>query len=154
MKKILIAAVIASSLSCSSFGGDKIELLGHEMDICDKKICVKGEWACAVDLDLFICMSSRTSKKMKDGTVRYWMLTIPKKGEKIEGSDKGRSLKRSIRVRCDEDSMAIEAMYLYDGYFGEGKIIDHYLPRNPQYEPLIPGSIGERLGKMACRLAK
>lgn len=147
MKKTLLIVLLASLLPCA---GAAEEMLGHQMDECRGEACKKGDLVCFPSEQNLICYNQQSVKKLRDGTVRYWITVVAKKGTTLEKGGKTRSILEAHRVRCDEETQIVETASRYSDYFGKGKTLFSFSPPYPEYTPLPPGSFGEAFGKWAC----
>jgi len=89
----------------------------------------------------------------RNGSIsRIWELTNSSKARMDSLGNRFMSDKALMTYNCREEAVAIISLVLYSGLNGEGNVVWSGTRQEREYkwEPIVPGTHGENLWKIAC----
>ena len=109
------------------------------------QLSVSGEFEFNIYLD-------KSSKKKNGPVVRMWELRDFFSVQTNSSGEKFKSAKILYAYNCKDDAVAIISGTQYAGSVGSGKVIwsANFPEKDLNWEPKVPGSLGEIKWKVAC----
>jgi hypothetical protein len=108
-----------------------------------------AEWARVDDNDDFIQYVDRATIRRNGYFVKMWGLQDYKTVQKL-ADDSYLASKEQREYDCKEERTRLLAFLWFSGQMGSGKVVLSNSDTSMKWDPVVPGSVGEILWKVAC----
>lgn len=113
-----------------------------------------AEWrmiGTGVDKETEITFYYDTSTIVKNGSIaKIWVLQNYSSTQMNAHDKSFNSTKTQRKFECNEETNSISMIVFYENLFGKGEIVHTSTYSNKEFTPVIPGSIGYAMMKIAC----